>query len=203
MTTDVAAVDHGYERGWTRYGFDNLPFTERAIHGSSVPIGVHRVFHRGTGKAHTSFGIIHPSSQAEAIGMHVHRDLPTGTDVEEWYIIIDGRGVMTFSTGETVDVGAGDLVMVHPGTGHSFRAVGDAPVRLISITPEMYSTDSPVDDYPAAFRPPVEIVTVDPATMNPLSARCRDCGAIWKRPAGDRPSATLAVWARDHEGVGS
>jgi mannose-6-phosphate isomerase-like protein (cupin superfamily) len=192
-----APLDHGYERGWRRYGFDNLPFADRAIHGSTVPIGVNRIFHRGRWKAHCSFGIIPPETDEPAIGMHVHRDVPTHTDVEEWYIIIDGTGEMTFSNGDSVEVSAGDMVAVHPGTGHSFRAFGDAPVRLISITPVMYDVDSPADEYPESFAPRVEVLTVDD-TMNPMTARCAACGTEWERPDDDRAANTLSVWARDH-----
>jgi mannose-6-phosphate isomerase-like protein (cupin superfamily) len=193
-------LDHGYDRGWRRYGFDNLPFVERAIHGSKVPIGVNRIFHRGRWKAHCSFGIIPPNTDEPAIGMHVHRDVPTHTDVEEWYIIIDGRGEMTFSNGDSVDVGAGDLVAVHPGTGHSFRAFGDSPVRLISITPVMYEVDSPTDEYPQSFTPRVEVLTAD-ETMNPTTARCTACGTNWNRPDDDRAANTLPEWAREHDCV--
>lgn len=193
-------LDHGYERGWRRYGFDNLPFVERAIHGSNVPIGVNRIFHRGRWKAHCSFGIIPPNTDEPAIGMHVHRDVPTQADVEEWYIIVDGHGEMTFSNGESVEVGTGDMVAIHPGTGHSFRAFGDEPVRLISITPLMYDVDSPPDDYPESFAPRIEVDAVD-ATMNPTVARCSACGSAWERPADDPASNTLPVWARDHHCV--
>jgi mannose-6-phosphate isomerase-like protein (cupin superfamily) len=191
-----APIDHHYERGWRRYGFDNVPFTNRAIHGSDIPIAVRNIFNRGYGKAHISFGIISPSDDA-AIGMHIHRDVPTSTDVEEWYIIVDGEGEMTFSNGDVETVGSGDLVAIYPGTGHSFRATGDVPLRLISITPQMYTTKAPVTALPDEFAPTIAVGEVDD-TMNPLNARCRRCGATWCRPADDRPAASLPRWARTH-----
>ncbi len=91
-------MDHTSERGWHRYGFDNLDFVERAIHGSDVPITLRTVIHRGVFKPHITLAVIEPSETEQAIGMHIHRDLPTGTDVEEWYIIVDGRAVMSVIT---------------------------------------------------------------------------------------------------------
>ncbi len=193
---DRAPIDHHYERGWRRYGFDNVPFTDRSIHGSDIPITVRNIFNRGFGEAHISFGIIPPSDDA-AIGMHIHRDVPTGTDVEEWYIIVDGEGEMTFSNGDVERVGSGDLLAIYPGTGHSFRATGDAPLRLISITPQMYTTKAPVTAMPDAFAPAIVVGDVDD-TMNPLDAICRRCGATWSRPADDRSAASLPKWARTH-----
>jgi mannose-6-phosphate isomerase-like protein (cupin superfamily) len=190
-------MDHGDKHGWNRYGFDNLAFTRRRIHGSDDEIGVRLAFNRGVGGAHVSFGVIPPHTGAPGIGMHIHRDVPTDTDVEEWYIIIDGEGVMTFSNGDTVHAGPGDMLVVHPGTGHSFQTVGDVPVRLISITPTMYTSDSPVDE-PVEFKPRIQVTDVD-ASMNPNEARCADCDAVWERPPDDRGSNTLPVWAREHE----
>ncbi|HWM22206.1 MAG TPA: cupin domain-containing protein [Ilumatobacteraceae bacterium] len=190
-------MDHGHERGWHRYGFDNQDFDERPIHGSDVPIGVRRAFFRGVGEPHVSFGIIPPNTDAPAIGMHIHRDVPTRTDVEEWYIIVDGRGVMTFSSGDDVEVGPGDMVVIHPGTGHSFQAVGDVPVRLISITPTMYTSATQPNEVDRNFTPRIDVTRADD-TMNPLDARCTACGATWTRPSDDRGANTLAPWARDH-----
>jgi mannose-6-phosphate isomerase-like protein (cupin superfamily) len=191
-----APIDHHYERGWRRYGFDNVPFTNRAIHGSSIPIAVRNIFNRGTGKAHISFGILEPTEDA-AIGMHIHRDVPTNTDVEEWYVIVEGEGEMTFTNGDIERCGPGDLVAIYPGTGHSFRATGQKPLRLISITPEMYTTRNPVTPFPDAFAPAIVVGEVDEA-MNPFDATCSRCGATWHRPTGDRSASSLAKWARTH-----
>lgn len=193
---DRALIDHCYERGWRRYGFDNVPFTDRCIHGSDIPIAVRNIFNRGYGKPHISFGILHPSEDA-AIGMHIHRDVPSNTDVEEWYIIVDGEGEMTFSNGDIETVGSGDLVAIYPGTGHSFRATGDIPLRLISITPQMYTSKAPVTPMPEAFAPTIVVGEVDDA-MNPFDATCRRCGATWSRSADDRSAASLPKWARTH-----
>ena len=193
---DRTPIDHRYERGWRRYGFDNVPFTDRCIHGSDIPIAVRNIFNRGYGEAHISFGILSPSEDA-AIGMHIHRDVPTNTNVEEWYIIVDGEGEMTFSNGDVETVGSGDLVAIYPGTGHSFRATGSQPLRLISITPEMYTTKNPVTPFPDAFAPTIVVGEVD-ETMNPYDATCSRCGATWHRPAEDQAVASLPKWARTH-----
>ncbi|MCB1516715.1 MAG: cupin domain-containing protein [Hyphomicrobiaceae bacterium] len=193
---DRAPIDHHYGRGWRRYGFDNLPFTERCIHGSDVPISVRNIFNRGLGKPHISFATLPPSDDV-AIGMHIHRDVPSGTDVEEWYIVVEGEGEMTFSNGDVETVGAGSLVAIYPGTGHSFRAIGGKPLRLISITPTMYTSKAPITPMPDAFSPTIVVGEVDDA-MNPFDATCSRCGATWTRPVDDHSVGSLAKWARSH-----
>lgn len=192
-------MDHEYERGWQRYGFDNQPFEDAAIHGSSSTISVYLSLNLGVGKPHISFATIPPDTPGAAIGMHMHRDVPTGRDSEEWYIIIDGDAEMTFSNGDIVQCQQGDLVAIYPGTGHSFRAIG-GPCRIISITPEMftYPHEPPrLDEYPEEFHPRIQVLDVD-SEMCPLSAFCTVCGAEWRRPKEDREAATLPVWAREH-----
>jgi len=198
----MADFDHQWERGWQRYGFDNQEFHERAIHGSDSPISAHLAFNRGLWEPHITFATIPADTPAEAIGMHVHRDVPSGTDVEEWYIIIDGIGEMTFSNGDVVRGGPGDMLAIWPGTAHSFRAVG-GPVRLISITHQMFTYgSSKYDEWPDEFNPRIRIVDVDDA-MNVLRAVCNDCGAEWVQGPDDRAAAGLPVWAREHEGTES
>ncbi len=193
-------MDHTYERGWHRYGFDNVDFSERAIHGSDVPIDIKVLFNRGVGKPHIAFGVIPPNTDSQAIGMHIHRDVPSMTDVEEWYIIIDGTGEMTFSNGDKVELNAGDLIATYPGTGHSFRTIGSEPVRLVSITPQMFtSRNSDFDEAPEKYPPHIYVEDVDLATMNPLSAHCTTCNERWVRPDDDRAASGLPVWAGSHQ----
>lgn len=192
-------MDHAYERGWVRYRFSEIDFETRTIHGSSVPIRVKNLFNRGPGRAHISAGEVpRDPTDAEAIGMHIHRDVPTGTDVEEWYIVISGEGIMTFSNGDEVPVGPGDFVVAYPGTGHSFRTVSEDPVRLISITPVMYTNATPVTRYPDGFDPSIEVGEVN-EVMNPINARCAACGEEWQRHPDDDASTGLASWAGSHE----
>jgi mannose-6-phosphate isomerase-like protein (cupin superfamily) len=189
-------MDHTYERGWHRYGFDNMEFTERAIHGATIPITLKLALNRGLFKPHISFATVEPTETEQTIGMHIHRDLPTNTDVEEWYIIIDGKAVMTFSNGDTVDLGAGDMIATYPGTGHSFRATETC--RLISITPQMFTSRSPVDEAPEQWNPRIYVSEVNDA-MNALKAQCTVCSEEWTRPDDDLGSNTLPVWARQHQ----
>ena len=192
-------VDHDYSRGWRRYGFDNLPFITEAIHGSDQEISVYLAFNRGYKKAHISFATVWPTD-IEAIGMHMHRDIPTGEDSEEWYIIIDGEAEMTFSNGDVTKCSAGDMIAIYPRTGHSFRAV-NGPCRIISITPEMFhymGEEVKTDDFPEEFSPVIEVTEVDPDNMCAMKAVCAVCGGEWQRPVDDPGAATLAVWARGH-----
>jgi mannose-6-phosphate isomerase-like protein (cupin superfamily) len=195
---EMVKIDHKYDRGWRRYGFDNMPFEEAAIHGSEEKISVFLAFNRGLGKPHISFATIYPTEQ-EAIGMHMHRDTLTGEDTEEWYIIIDGESEMTFSNGDVIHCHSGDMVNIHPGTGHSFRAVG-GPCRIISITPEMFSFHpefEKVDEYPEKFSPRIAVTGIDDEVCA-TSATCTVCGAEWNRPEDDPSAASLPVWAREH-----
>jgi mannose-6-phosphate isomerase-like protein (cupin superfamily) len=197
----MAERKHGFDRGWYRYGFDTVEFTERAIHGGGAEIGISLLFNRGPGKAHAAYGIVYPerAGEAPAIGMHIHRDEPTGEDLEEWYIIIDGTGIQHFTNGDSVEVGPGDVIACYPGTGHSLEATGDEPVRFVSITPKMYTSSSPVlDSPPEKFEPRIHVLTTTEA-KNPITAKCSDCGATWERPADDTGSNSIADWSIEHD----
>jgi mannose-6-phosphate isomerase-like protein (cupin superfamily) len=196
----MAEREHGYERGWYRYGFDTMPFIERTIHGGGADIDISLAFNRGVGKPHIAFGIIYPGrGETPAIGMHIHRDEPSGEDLEEWYVIIDGTGIQRFSNGDSVEFGPGDLIACYPGTGHSLEATGDKPVRIVSITPKMFTSRSPVlDPEPERFEPRIHVRTTD-ETKNPITAECSDCGAMWERPENDRGANTIATWSVEHE----
>jgi mannose-6-phosphate isomerase-like protein (cupin superfamily) len=191
---------HGYDRGWCRYSFETEDFHEEIAHGAVSTIRNSIIINRGYGKPHIAFGIIAPDSRNKwpAIGLHIHRDNPTNQDVEEWYIIVEGTGVQRFTNGDSVEFGPGDLIACYPGTGHSLEATGDVPVRLISITPNMFTADwSPVGPWPETFEPRIRVLAAD-ETMGPLTARCADCGSTWERPAGDTGGNTLADWASEH-----
>jgi mannose-6-phosphate isomerase-like protein (cupin superfamily) len=196
-------VDGGYEHGWARFSFAEPEFSERRVHGSTVPIRVRALFNRGRGQPFVSAGIIPATSPEPGIGLHVHRDLDRAADVEEWYIIVAGRGVMRFSNGDSVDVGPGDFITTYPGTGHSLQATGEDHLRMISITPQMFF-DAPVTEIlPARPAPAVAVVAVDSATMGPVRALCARCGLTWERPADRADSNVLADWARAHGCTGS
>jgi hypothetical protein len=191
-------IDHQYERGWKRYGFDNQPFETKMLHGSEETISVYSSFKRGLHKPHITFAEIGSTSD-EAIGMHIHRDEPTGDDFEEWYVIIDGTAEMTFSNGDVVLCHAGDLLVTYPGTGHSFRAV-DGTCRIISICPEAFRYgDIPVqtDVYPEKFDPRIRVSEMD-NKLCAVHAVCTVCGAEWHRSEGDPETAALPVWSKSH-----
>jgi len=193
------AIEHDFQRGWKRYGFDNLPFSKSAIHGSDQEVSVCRIFDRGYKKAHISFATVYPS-ETDAIGMHMHRDLQTKEDMEEWYIIIDGEAETSFSNGDTVECKSGDMIAIYPGTGHSFRAI-NGPCRIISITPEMfhYINEPPeYDRFPEQFDPQIVVTEINPESLCALKAICSECGAEWVCPTDDNCSSTLSVWAREH-----
>lgn len=187
-----------HEHGWTKFSFDEAEFSERRVHGSAVPVRVRTLFNRGRGLPFAAAGIIPPTAAEPGIGLHIHRDLDRGADVEEWYIIVGGRGVMRFSNGDSVEVGPGDFVATYAGTGHSLRAVGDDQIRMISITPEMFFDTRVTEILPARPAPAIRVTAVDTATMGPVSARCSRCGLTWQRPVGSSDSNALADWALAH-----
>lgn len=191
--------DPAQSRGWTRYGFDDAEFFLAHVHGSEETMQVAQAFSRGYRRPHVSFGVVPARTTSAPIGMHVHRDMSQDRDVEEWYVIISGRGEMTFSNGDVITVGAGDFVATYPGTGHSFRAAGSEPVRLVAILPEMFTAPEVWSDLPDEFSPRVRVAAVDPSTMSPLGAACSECAATWSKPPHDAGSESLAAWARDHD----
>jgi mannose-6-phosphate isomerase-like protein (cupin superfamily) len=63
---------------------------------------------------------------------HIHHKF------EEVFIVVEGR--LRFTSGdESVEVGAGDCVIVPVGTAHTFSNPFDAPARFINtLTPDLY-----------------------------------------------------------------
>src|SRR4051794_40517596 len=109
--------EHGYDRGWFRYGFNTMPFISRTVHNGGSEMTFSLAFNRGPFKPYAALGIIEPGGELPDIGMHIHRDEPSGEDVEEWYIMIEGTGIQRFTNGDSVEVGPGDMIACYPGTG--------------------------------------------------------------------------------------
>ena len=151
----MADTDHGYERGWCRYGFDTLDFEPLAIHSGAGELDFTVAFNRGPGKPQICFMVIPPETPQPAVGLHIHRDEPSGEDLEEWYVIIEGTGVMRFTNGDSVSFRAGDLLGVYPGTGHSVVATGDEAVRAPGDHAEDVDVEgAAVADHHAGDAPP-------------------------------------------------
>ena len=96
-------MDHQYERGWQRYGFDNQQFHEAAVHGALSPISVALAFNRGVGKPHISFygsTHVHSSNQLAIWVRNPQNDLiktlPERPHVAIIYGDIGGRVYYTF-----------------------------------------------------------------------------------------------------------
>jgi mannose-6-phosphate isomerase-like protein (cupin superfamily) len=188
-----------WERGWQRYSFDTVGFADAYVHGGDVEIPIGMPFNRGAGQPQTFLGVVPPGAGTQPIGMHVHRDLPANTDLEEWWVIIEGEGEMTFSNGDVVALGPGDVVATFPGTGHSFRVTGETPVRLVAFLPKMFTTRTEADRAPAAaFAPTIVVEEVDESTLNPTVARCARCDERWNRLDDGLPTSNLPKWAREH-----
>lgn len=65
-------------------------------------------------------------SPGVSIGLHQHHD------DEEYYIILEGSGVMTLDD-RRVEVNAGDVTAVFPGGRHALENTGDQPMRILVV----------------------------------------------------------------------
>jgi mannose-6-phosphate isomerase-like protein (cupin superfamily) len=194
----MGMTDPEYGRGWQRFGFDTLDFFSTRVHSGPVDVDVAIAFDRGIGRPMVAYVVIPPGGEAPAIATHVHRSEALGKDVEEWYVIIEGTGVQRFTNGDEVTFGPGDLIAVYPGTGHSLQVTGDQPVKMLGILPELFAPATPAPVAPPdRWEPRIEVLTTT-ENLNPLTARCTDCGAAWERPGDDPGSDSLPVWAGEH-----
>jgi mannose-6-phosphate isomerase-like protein (cupin superfamily) len=192
--------DPGYWRGWQRFGFNTMTFTSDRVHGGGADIETSIALDRGVGKPFVAFVVVPPSpGQAPPLGMHVHRSMELGKDVEEWYIIIEGTGIQWFTNGDSVEFGPGDLIAVYPGTGHSLEVIGDKPVKMLGILPEVYMTvNTGQPEWPESWQPRIRVLTTTDG-LNPDTVECAECGKTWQRPEDDLGSNTLPAWAAEHE----
>jgi mannose-6-phosphate isomerase-like protein (cupin superfamily) len=194
----MASGDPCYERGWQRFGFDTLAFARARVHGGSAEADLSIAFERGVGKPLVAYAVIPPGTHGPAFGMHVHRNEAAGRDAEEWHVIISGTGIERFTNGDSVAFGPGDLIAVYPGTGHSVEVTGEEPVRMLGILPEMFEIADPDHEpWPDLWQPRIRVLTTTP-NLNPLTAECTGCGAVWERPEDDPASGTLPAWAAEH-----
>ncbi|MEQ3549749.1 cupin domain-containing protein [Pseudonocardia nematodicida] len=190
-------MDQQYERGWRRYSFDGAAMRAVRAHGAEVEIAVASAFDRGAGEMAMTLLELPPHDRGDAIGMHIHRDAPTGRDAEEVYIVVQGSCVMTFSTGEEVALAPGDAVTTYPGTGHAVRVLGEQPVRIVVVVPHAFRAEGAEftgERLPGGFAPRIEVVRCHPTRMTPEHARCSGCGAEWVVEAG----VALPTWAAEH-----
>ena len=59
------------------------------------------------------------------ISPHIH------ANAEQWYFILSGRGIMSVGDEER-EAGHGTVVFVPRNTVHSYKAVGDEPLRILN-----------------------------------------------------------------------
>ncbi|WP_235735632.1 cupin domain-containing protein [Nocardioides alcanivorans] len=191
-------MNQGYDRGWSRYSFGDASMGAVNAHAADIAICARGVINRGPGRLQMSILELPADSSGDAIGLHMHRDVFSGREVEEFYIVISGRCRMSFTNGDEVDLGPGDVAVTYPGTGHAVRVVGRDPVRLVVMLPEGFRTARTAlaadTDLPE-FSPQVTVLDVDPAQMTPLRARCAGCGALWSQESA---GIALPEWARIH-----
>ena len=60
------------------------------------------------------------------ISAHIH------SNAEQWYFILSGRGLMKVGD-EEKEAGYGTVVLVPRNTVHSYKVVGDEPLRILNI----------------------------------------------------------------------
>ena len=83
---------------------------------------------------------------ATLIRVPAHADFEQGTghfhdEIEELYIVTHGKLTMRFDD-EVVEVGAGSVVRVAPGTTRSHRNCGDEPVEMWAVSRRNDSHDA-------------------------------------------------------------
>ena len=71
-------------------------------------------------------------------------------DNEQVYVIVRGRGLMKVGD-EELQVGAGELVFVPPGTGHAILNTGDEPLVYVSATSPPF--ELPAQDTGRGYEP--------------------------------------------------
>jgi mannose-6-phosphate isomerase-like protein (cupin superfamily) len=194
----------GYERGWRKYSYEEMPMRDVRAHGADIPIRAATALNRGPGELQISLMELPPDGSGDAISLHIHRDLPTARDVEEIYIILDGHGTMTFTSGDKVDLSPGDVVTTYPGTGHALRVSGDAGMRIVAVLPHAFRTNAPtapVDPFPEAFAPRIQVTSCHPRTVAPIDAMCSDCGSTWTAATEGEEGLDLPQWASTHRCV--
>jgi mannose-6-phosphate isomerase-like protein (cupin superfamily) len=67
-------------------------------------------------------------------------ELRSHEESEQVYVVMGGSGSMS-ATGDTQQLGAGDLVMIPPATDHSVANDGDATLSLLSVHSPAVSAD--------------------------------------------------------------
>jgi mannose-6-phosphate isomerase-like protein (cupin superfamily) len=51
---------------------------------------------------------------------------------EQWYIILNGQAIMKVGDEES-EAGIGTLIFIPHNTGHSYKVVGDEPLRILNV----------------------------------------------------------------------
>ncbi len=62
----------------------------------------------------------------------VREELRSHEEAEQVYVVVAGTGTMS-ATGDTQNLGAGDLVLIPPATDHSVANDGEEPLALVSV----------------------------------------------------------------------
>ena len=70
----------------------------------------------------------------------VSEELRSHEEAEQVYVVVSGSGTMT-ATGDTQQLGAGDLVLIPPATDHAVANDGDQPLALVSVQSPAVSAD--------------------------------------------------------------
>jgi mannose-6-phosphate isomerase-like protein (cupin superfamily) len=70
----------------------------------------------------------------------VREELRSHEEAEQVYVVVAGTGTMS-ATGDTQNLGAGDLVLIPPATDHSVANDGEEPLALVSVQSPAVSAD--------------------------------------------------------------
>lgn len=182
--------------GWSHYSPEKLKFREVSLHEGEGLASIAAAFGQGPGKPYMNYLVVPPGT---TVGMHLHRY--DGEEFEEWWVVTDGEGEMTFHNGDTAELAPGDVVVIHRGMAHQAVVKGDRPLRCMVIlphTPARGIVYAQPELQQFETRSNIEITDVNYVGV-PLRAVCH-CGAEWTRSEDDPHVYSLPLWARQHHG---
>lgn len=111
-----------------QYRFEGCTFERVRAHGGQREISFARVVTRDRGPLR--FIDLSVLDVGADIGCHTH-----GTDNEELYVVVSGKGLMTLD-GQEFEVGPGHVILNRPGGTHGLRNIGEEALRIVVIEVE-------------------------------------------------------------------
>ena len=124
-------IDINNKPGWTTSEYGDTTVEEGEIHQHQVRAAHYVSLPRQdtlteTAKSETSYIGSYEYAPGGWITDHTH------ADAEQWYYIVSGQGIMKVGSEEKL-AGEGHIVFVPRNTVHSYKVVGDKPLRFLNV----------------------------------------------------------------------